>query len=70
MRTNQPGHLKTFDYRGVHRYSLTLCTDCRRRVFVEAVVVTLVAEQILRGIELVHLDKGLLLAIGPWDTAQ
>ena len=49
MRTNQPGHLKAFDYRGLHRYSLTFCTDCRRRVFVEAGVVTLVTAQILRA---------------------
>ena len=49
MRTNQPGHLKTFDYRGLHRYSLTFCTDFRRRVFVDARAVTLVYEQILRA---------------------
>jgi REP-associated tyrosine transposase len=49
MHTNQPGHLKAFDYRGLHRYSLTLCTDYRRRMFVEPSVVTLVTEQILRA---------------------
>jgi putative transposase len=49
MRTNQPGHLKTFDYRGLHRYSLTFCTDFRRRVFTDADNVELVKPQILRA---------------------
>jgi len=49
MHTNQPGHLKTFDYRGLHRYSLTFCTNVRRRIFVEHSVVALVIEQILRA---------------------
>lgn len=49
MHTKSPRHLKTFDYRGFHRYSLTFCTDYRRRVFVDAATVTLVAQQILRA---------------------
>jgi putative transposase len=49
MRTNQPGHLKSFDYRGLHRYSLTFCTDYRRSIFVDAGAVTLVHQQILRA---------------------
>src|SRR5436305_10575824 len=49
MRTNQPGHLKSFDYRGFHRYSLTFCTDLRRRVFTDADSVALVKAQILRA---------------------
>ena len=48
MRTKSPGHLSAFDYRGLHRYSLTFCTDFRKRVFVEATAVTLVAQQIVR----------------------
>jgi REP-associated tyrosine transposase len=49
MRTNQPGHVKGFEYRGLHRYFLTFCTDFRRRVFIDAGVVTLVYRQILRA---------------------
>jgi len=49
MRTNQPGHLKSFGYRGLHRYSLTFCTDFRRRVFTNALAVDLVYQQILRA---------------------
>jgi putative transposase len=49
MRTHQPGHLKTFDYRGLHRYSLTFCTDFRRRVFTNVDNVELVKPQILRA---------------------
>jgi len=49
MQTRKPDHLKTFDYRGLHRYSLTFCTDYRKRVFIHDSVVTLVANQILRA---------------------
>ena len=49
MHTNQPGHLKSFDYRGLHRYSLTFCTNYRRPVFTDASTVTLVYQQILRA---------------------
>src|SRR5258707_1293021 len=31
-----PGHLKTFDYTGLHRYFLTFCTDKRRHLFVSS----------------------------------
>lgn len=49
MRTATPGHLKTFDYVGVHRYSLTFCTNHRQRLFVSAAIVELVLTQILRA---------------------
>jgi putative transposase len=49
MRTNQPGHLKAFDYLDLHRYFLTFCTDFRKQLFVEADVVKPVLSQILRA---------------------
>src|SRR3989442_642381 len=49
MITRSPGHLKTFDYLGLHRYSLTFCTDRRRQLFVNAAVVDLVLTQISRA---------------------
>jgi putative transposase len=47
--TNRPDHLKAFDYLGPYRYSLTFCTHERRRAFIEAPVVGLAREQILRA---------------------
>src|SRR5262249_5743566 len=49
MPTHGPGHLKTFDYVGRHRYSLTFCTDRRRHLFTSAERVLLVLSQILRA---------------------
>jgi putative transposase len=49
MFTGRPGHLKTFDYLGLHRYSLTFCTNRRREIFTNADVVGLAFEQILRS---------------------
>ena len=49
MRTRKPLHLKTFDYLGVHRYSLTICTDQRRPLFKTADAVLLVLSQISRS---------------------
>jgi putative transposase len=49
MRTRNPGHLKTFDYLGQHRYSLTFCTDRRQNLFTRKEVVDLALEQIARG---------------------
>ena len=49
MVTGRPEHLKAFDYRGFHRYSLTFCTDRRQPLFTNAEVVALVLEQILRS---------------------
>jgi putative transposase len=49
MRTGNPGHLKTFDYLGLHRYSLTFCTDRRQKLFTTHDVVDLVLEQIARA---------------------
>jgi REP-associated tyrosine transposase len=49
MRARQPAHLPTFNYRGLHRYSLTFCTDRRRRLFTRLAAVTLVLSQIVRA---------------------
>jgi putative transposase len=49
MRTGAPGHLKTFDYLGLHRYSLTFCTYQRMRRFVSKSVIDLVMMQISRA---------------------
>ena len=49
MRTGTPGHLKTFDYLGLHRYSLTFCADGRRPLFTDIDVVGLVLAQISRA---------------------
>jgi len=49
VRTKRPEHLKTFSYRGCHRYSLTFCTDSRRCHFVDASNVEIVTQQILRA---------------------
>ncbi len=48
MRTGTPGHLKTFNYLGLHRYSLTFCTDRRRHLFTKQAAVDLVLAQISR----------------------
>ena len=49
MLTGTPGHLTAFDYLGLHRYSLTYCTNQRRPVFTKQEVVTLVLTQISRA---------------------
>jgi putative transposase len=49
VRTGSPGHLKTFDYLGPHRYSLTFCTTLRNPLFTTHAVVGLVLEQIARA---------------------
>jgi putative transposase len=49
MITGSPGHLRTFDYLGLHRYFLTFCTDRRRPVFTDSSRVELVQSQILRA---------------------
>jgi REP element-mobilizing transposase RayT len=46
MPTHGPGHLKTFDYVGLHRYSLTFCCHSKQRVFESPRAVTLVLLQI------------------------
>jgi putative transposase len=48
VRTGNPGHLKTFDYVGLHRYFLTFCTYDRLKRFVDGGHVDVVREQILR----------------------
>jgi len=47
--TGNPGHLKTFDYTGPHRYFLTFCTYSRQHVFVTRERVDLVLLQIERS---------------------
>ena len=49
MLTGRPGHLDTFDYIGLHRYSLTFCTNQRQRLFTSVEVVELTLAQILRA---------------------
>ena len=49
MRTGNPGHLASFDYLGLHRYSLTFCTDRRQPFFTTQATVDLVLEQIVRA---------------------
>jgi len=49
MRTNNPCHLKSFDYLGLYRYFLTFCVNDRKTVFANEAVVTLVMKQILRA---------------------
>jgi REP element-mobilizing transposase RayT len=51
MRTNSPGHLRTFDYVGFQRYFLTFCVKERESVFVSREPVDLVRTQILRAAE-------------------
>ena len=48
MRTGNPGHLKGFEYVGLHRYFLTFCTHNRQRHFVVPERVNLVLTQIVR----------------------
>jgi len=49
MRTNQPGHLREFDYLGLYRYFLTFCTDRRQRFLSDPENVAVVLPQILRA---------------------
>ena len=49
MPTHGPGHLKTFDYVGLHRYFLTFCCHSRQRRFQGRPEVDLVYSQILRA---------------------
>ena len=44
-----PQRLRSFDYRGFHRYFLTFCTAARRQVFVTQNHVDAVRTQILRA---------------------
>ena len=47
MAYRRPPRLKTFDYRGAHRYLLTMCTFDRARRFVDAATVDSVRRQLL-----------------------
>ena len=49
MITNNPGHLKGFSYVGLHRYSLTFCTERRQRLFTDSATVKLVVQQLVRA---------------------
>lgn len=49
MYTGKPPRLQSFDYLGLHRDSLTFCTDHRRHVFISQAAVTLVLSQISRA---------------------
>ncbi len=48
MRTNRPARLKHLSYIGLQRYSLTFCTDWKRKWFDNAGAVELVLSQFLR----------------------
>ena len=54
---SSPGHLSSFSYVGLHRYSLTFCTDQRRDLFRREDAVTLVLSQILRAAD----EQGFLI---------
>jgi putative transposase len=45
MATHGPGHLKTFDYIGLYRYSLTFCCYNRQQLFTQDSVVDTVLSQ-------------------------
>ena len=49
MLTGTPGHLPSFDYLGLHQYSLTYCTVQRRKIFTTQEGVSLVLAQISRA---------------------
>jgi len=49
MFPGHPEHLKAFDYRGLHRYSLTFCTFARANHFTDARRVGVAFEQIVRS---------------------
>ena len=49
MQTGKPPHLKSFDYTGFHRYSVTFCTNDRRPMFRNEAAVRLVLSQISRA---------------------
>ena len=48
MRTRRPSRLKNVSYAGIQRYSLTFCTDWKRKWFENADAVQLVLSQFLR----------------------
>jgi putative transposase len=56
MRTGSPGHLRAFDYVGLHQYFLTFCTDRRQKLFTESAIVDLVLSQISRAAGENHFD--------------
>ena len=49
MLTGNPGHVKSFDYLGLHQYSLTFCTCNRTCYFVDKSRVDVVFEQFVRS---------------------
>src|SRR5438876_10258066 len=49
MHTGNPGHLTAFDYLGLHRYSLTFCTNRRAKHFVSHDRVDLASTQFERA---------------------
>jgi putative transposase len=49
MPTHRPGHLRGFDYAGLHRYFLTFCCHSRQSLFREASAVDLVMSQVRRA---------------------
>ena len=49
VATHGPGHLRAFDYTGLHRYFLTFCCYSKAQRFLNTPVVELVLVQILRA---------------------
>jgi putative transposase len=56
MRTKYPRHLPGFSYIGQHAYSLTFCTQNRRRAFETPQNVTAAWDQILRASRETEMD--------------
>lgn len=48
MARRRPARLKTFDYKGRHRYFVSCATEARQKLFVDSDVVASVGDQILR----------------------
>jgi REP element-mobilizing transposase RayT len=51
VTARRPTRLKTFDYKGKHRYFVTCTTEARQKRFVSSNVVVAVTDQILRTCE-------------------
>jgi REP element-mobilizing transposase RayT len=52
MPTHGPGHLRTFDYLGLHRYFLTFCCAEKKAAFRETTAVQLTLTQLRRAADL------------------
>jgi len=48
MKARRPSRLKTFNYKGKHRYFVSCATEARRKLLIDSDVVTALSDQILR----------------------